>query len=183
MTGWWIAGRPLALLQQATSNESAEQLRQQIALEAIRHRGAGGVLVPLAFFAMILAIVWLAMRKRQAQIRARSEFHKQLLDKFASGKEFAEFLESKGSQRFLEELGSLGGGPYERTLGSLRAGVILAVLGLGFFALSLMRRGFMIPGVIIFALGVGFLLAAAISHRLAKQWNQERGAGPGITRT
>ena len=152
---------------------------QQLGLEALRRHGnaAEGILallVPFAFFATILVICWLLLRYRQTRMQARAEFHKQLLDKFTSGREFAEFLESKGSQRFLRELWSQSMGPKDRILNAMRIGIVLAVLGLGMLGLSLTRTGFVVPGVLVLALGAGFLVSTAISHRLSKQWEQDQ---------
>ena len=163
------------LLQVGTPNPNQLSADQQfeIAKEALSHSpGAAGVLVPLAFFATILLIAWLFVRNRRSQIQARAEFQKQLLDKFASGREFAEFLGSPASRRFLDELGARG--PKEQILISMRTGVVLAVLGLGLLGLSLARRGFLVPGVLALALGAGFLIATAISYRLSKQWEQSQ---------
>ena len=80
----------------------------QITLEALKHGehvgGVQNVLVPLAFFATVILMFWIVMRKRQAATKAREEFNKQLLDKFSSGREFGDFLESKGGQEFLAGL-------------------------------------------------------------------------------
>src|SRR5580704_16058517 len=157
MLAMMIAEKFPLLLQAVPANPGAltpEQFRQQIALETVRHRAEGSylaVLVPFAFFALIAMLVWFGTRKRQAEIQARADFHKQLLDKFGSGKEFAEFLESKGSQRFLEELWAQGG-PKNRVLSGVQNGIVLAMLGLGFLGLSFVRRGLVVPGVIVLAL-------------------------------
>jgi len=148
----------------------------EIAREALRNGGGTpgllALLVPFALFATILIIAWLFVLYRRSQAHARAEFQKQVLDKFASGREFAEFLESPASKRFLDELGSRG--PKEQILSSMRAGVVLAVLGLGLLGLSLTRRGFLVPGVLALALGAGFLIATAVSYRLSKQWEQNQ---------
>jgi hypothetical protein len=166
--------------QQSAGELSADQ-KTQIALEALRRPGgsANGVLallVPFAFFAAVVLIIWLLLRQRQARNQVRVEFHKQLLDKFSSGREFADFLESKGSQRFLEELWSQKMGPKEQILRSMRNGIVLAVFGLGMLVVSWKAKGLVIPGVLILALGVGFLISTAISHRLSKKWEQESGS-------
>jgi hypothetical protein len=163
------------LLQAGTPNPNQLSADQQfeIAKEALNHSaGPAGVLVPLAFFATILIIAWLFVLYRRSQAYARAEFQKQVLNKFASGREFAEFLESPASKRFLDELGSRG--PKEQILSSMRTGMVLAVLGLGLLALALARRGFLIPGVLALALGAGFLIATAVSYRLSKQWEQNQ---------
>lgn len=173
--------RFVSLLLQAQPNLGGltpEQI-QQIALEALRRpvnpaTEILALLVPFAFFATIVVISWLLLRHRQTRMRARAEFHKQLLDKFSSGREFAEFLESRGSQRFLEELWSQSMGPKDRILNAMRNGIVLAVLGLGLLGLSLTRSGFLVPAVLALALGVGFLVSTAVSHRLSKQWDQNQ---------
>lgn len=177
----------LMLLQQAApaypAQQTPDQFDQQIVLEALRHPQAGqaltGILVPLGLFALILAIVWLGTRQRQARIQARSDFHKHLLDKFASGREFTEFLSSSGGQRFLDQLWSAGQGAREKMLSSIRIGVVLAVFGLGLLGLSLAKRPLVIPAVLVLALGSGFLLATAISYRITQRWEQKESGGPG----
>ena len=179
-----LAGpRVVSLLLQAQPNlgELSPEQKTQIALEALRQHGGAaqgilGLLVPIALFAAVVLIIWLLLRQRQARTQVRAEFHKQLLDKFSSGREFADFLESKGSQRFLEELWSQKMGPKEQTLRCVRNGTILTVLGLGMLGLSWMTKGFVFAGVIVLALGVGYLISTAISHRLSKQWEKESGS-------
>jgi hypothetical protein len=154
-------------------------LDQQIALEAVRHGPMNvltGILVPLGLFAMIFGIIWLRWRQQQALYQTRAEFHKQLLDKFASGRDFAEFLESKGSQRFLEELWSQGAQPKEKTL---RNGIVVAMLGLSMLALTWVEKDFVIPGVMLVAVGAGFLIAFAISRRFSMSRNLANDPGPG----
>ena len=151
----------------------------QIAMEALKSSPREGtvailaLLVPFALFTMIFGIVWLWYRHRQAKIRAQAEFHRQLLEKFGSGREFVDFLESKGSQRFLEEMWSQGTGPH-RALDTMRNGIIMSALGLGMLVLSWWTRGMRVPGVIVLALGAGFLISAVISHRLAKRWGEKQ---------
>jgi len=154
--------------QTGTGTAQDDQFSQQIALEAIRNnpgRGPVGIIVPIGFFALILGLVWLKRRQQQAQLQAKADFHKQLLDKFSSGRDFADFLESKGSQRFLEALWSQGTPSKEKTL---RNGIVVAMLGLAFFALAWMNKEFVIPGVLFLAVGAGFLIFFAISYRLSK---------------
>ena len=103
----------LLLQAQPNAGELSPEQQTQIALEAVKQHGNGvlALLIPFAFFVAVVLIIWLLLRQRQARIQVRAEFHKQLLDKFSSGREFADFLESKGSQRFLKELWSQKMGP------------------------------------------------------------------------
>jgi hypothetical protein len=178
LIGTWFVPLLFQAPQTDPGDLTSDQITQ-ITLEALKRPGsvANGflaMLVPFAFFATIIVIFWLLIRQRQSRIQARAEFHKELLDKFSSGREFAEFLESRGSQRFLEELWSRSVGPRDRVLTAMRNGIVLAVLGLGMLALSLTRRGFIVPAVLVLALGAGFLISTAISYRLSKQWDQNQ---------
>ena len=175
------ASQIVSLLSQAPPNPGGltpEQI-QQIALEVVKRPGntAEGILallVPFGAFALAFLILWLFLRYKQTRLQARADFHKQLLDKFTSGREFADFLESKGSQRFLQELWSQSIGPKDRILNAMRNGIVLAVLGLGLVGLSFTRGGLLVPAVIVLALGFGFLISTAVSHRLSRKWDQDQ---------
>ncbi|MBZ5642041.1 MAG: hypothetical protein LAO19_04720 [Acidobacteriia bacterium] len=178
----FLAAIPAAhsLLQATTAagTMSDDQFSQQIALEAVRHNPANGlvgILVPISLFAMIAVIAWLGMRQRQARLRIKAEFHKQLLDKFSTGREFADFLESKGSQRFLDELWSQRTNSNERFL---RFGIVLSMLGLALTGLSWMKKDLLILGVILLAVGAGYLISFWASHRLAGKESPSNPAGP-----
>jgi multisubunit Na+/H+ antiporter MnhB subunit len=169
----------LQTTQSLPNSQPPDQFGQQIALEAVRHgpmNVLNDILVPLGLFAMIFGIIWLRWRQQQALYLTRAEFHKQLLDKFATGRDFSEFLESKGSQRFLEELWSQGAQPKEKTL---RNGIVVAMLGLSMLVLTWVEKDFVIPGVMLVAVGAGFLIAFAISRRLSKSRNLANDPGPG----
>ncbi len=176
----WSRVVPFALqaVQSGSGSVPPDQLGQQIALEAVKHNPANSpvsFIVPIGFFAMIFGIVWLRWRQQQARLQTKAELNKQLLDKFASGRDFAEFLERKGSQRFLEDFWSQGAQSKEKTL---RYGIVIAMLGLGFFSLAWMKREFVIPGVLLLAVGAGFLISFAVSHRLAKARGEASESGP-----
>lgn len=182
----WAHAMPLW---QAISPDLQQAIQAEVQQELGRRRfrfGGGpgealGILVPIAFFAMIVLIVFVVARRRQAELRARAEFQKQILDKFSSGKEFADFLGNEGSQRFLAMLSSpgMGMGPRYRVLRHMRGGITLAVLGLGFLLLTALRRGFVVPGVLFLALGAGLLISAAVSYHFSKKWGSGGPATPG----
>jgi hypothetical protein len=63
------------------------------------------------------------------------------------------------------------GGQPARILSSVRWGVVLAAIGIGFLALSAMvDNGMVVPGVLSLSLGLGFLASSLISMRLARSW-------------
>jgi hypothetical protein len=155
----------------------------QISLAALQHgqghEGVLALLVPFAFFATVILIFWIVMRKRQAEAKAREEFNKQLLDKFSSGREFGEFLESKGGKEFLAGLQTRtqGRAAIDQVLRGVRTGILTTTIGLGLLGLGIIRHALVVPGVITLAVGVGFLLSAAITKRLSNQWEQNRRPG------
>jgi hypothetical protein len=174
---------------QAVSPDLQQAIQEEVQQELRRGRfrggfGAGGaealqVFIPIAFFAMVVLIVFVIARRRQAELRARAEFQKQILDKFSSGKEFAEFLGTEGSQRFLATVSAQTLGPRYRVLRTMRNGITLAVLGLGFLLLTPLRHGFVVPGVLLLALGAGLLISAAASYHFSKKWTGGAAATPG----
>jgi hypothetical protein len=183
MIGAIISVKAMTLLQ-AVSPDLQQAIQEEVQQELRRGRfrfgpGGGGSglepLVPIALFAMVVLIIFVVARRRQAELRARAELQKQILDKFSSGKEFADFLSTEASQRLFAALSSTTMGPRYRVLRHMRGGITLAVLGLGFLLLTALRRGFVVPGVLFLALGAGLLISAAVSYHFSKKWG---GGGP-----
>ena len=126
-----------------------------------------GILVPLGFFAAIVAIIWLRGRVNQVRLAKQAETQQQLLAKFQSVGELAEFMETEGGQQFMRQFES---NPHRMILGSLSAGIVFSFLGLGFLGFMTRNDNFLFPGVITLALGIGLIVAAIISRRLSRKW-------------
>ena len=141
------------------------------------------ILISLGLFTMIGWIVWVNARRRQAKIQAQTELNNRLLEKFGSAAEFVDFLQTEEGRHFLGSLSMEGLSPAERILRSVRTGVILSVAGLGGLLLSrlsgLDQRAFIIIGITALALGIGFLVSAAVSYRLSKSWGLLAATEPG----
>ena len=184
MIGAMISANAMMLLQ-AVSPDLQQAIQEEVQQELRRGRfrfgpGGGGpeslqVLIPIAFFAMIVLVIFVIARRRQAELQARAEFQKQILDKFGSGKELAEFLGAAGSERFFAALSAHNVDPRHRVLPGMRGGITLAMFGIGFLLLTGLRHGFVVPGVLFLALGLGLLISAAAAYHLSKTWN---GGGP-----
>jgi hypothetical protein len=129
------------------------------------------VLVPIAVFAMIVLIVWFGHKVKRTRIQEQGELHKRLLDKFSSGQELTEFLATPQGQNFLKDQEAGHRSPKSRVVYAICWGVVLVMLGAAFFGLTYMYRNSVVPAIILTALGVGILVAAAISYRLYKKWN------------
>ena len=144
------------------------------------------VALPISFVALAWVIGQIiAMFRHRAHIRAQTEFHNRMLEKFGSASEFTAYLQSDAGKSFFDNLASEPATPLHKILGSIQKGTILTFLGLGLFILGKiftepqLDKFFVQPqggnvmiilGVISFMIGAGFLASAAISYRLAKSW-------------
>jgi hypothetical protein len=138
--------------------------------------------VPLGTFAMVILIILMVHMAKKHRIREQVELQKHFLDKFGSGQELTQFLETPQGQDFLKKLQirDSTGGPKERIIRSVKSGIVLLALGGGFFALLRIEKDLIYPAIILLALGVGFLIAAAVSYWLSKKWNTFEGNGDTI---
>lgn len=140
----------------------------------------GITLVALLLCACFVIVAAIRARSRRDHARLRTEVQKSLLEKFSSSQDLAAFLASPGSQRFLGDLSweRRRADIKERILRSVRAGVVLSMIGLAFFVLAIAdnERKVAVPGVLFLALGVGLLAAAAVSYRLGKAWGLTNGS-------
>lgn len=133
--------------------------------------GVVALLIPFAFFATCVLIYWLFAKMRQHRNEKQAEIQQQMLVKFESAGELAEFLATESGQQFMRQFES---NPYRMILATLSVGVIFCFLGLGFLGLTVMSdQDFLYPGVILLVLGLGFAAAAAVSRRLSVQWEKE----------
>jgi hypothetical protein len=144
------------------------------------------IVLPVSF----LALAWvigqiIQMFRHRAHLRAQTNFHNRMMEKFSSASEFTAYLQSDAGKSFFDNLANEPATPLHKILGSIQKGTILTLLGLGLFILGKMfaepqlDRFFAQPqggnimivlGVISFMIGAGFLASAAISYRLAKSW-------------
>ena len=132
-----------------------------------------GALVPLAAFVMIVFIAWFGTREKQARIQARTDLHRHLLDKFGSGTELSQFLETEGGRRMVANLENREANPRARALRPMIAGAVLTCLGVAFLLLTVREEDLLIPGGLVLAIGIGFLIGAFVTLRLSKSWDAD----------
>jgi hypothetical protein len=140
------------------------------------------ILIASGLFIMIGWIVWVDARRRHNQSKIASEIHGKLLDKFASSQELVDFLQTNEGRRFLESAGGPRANPLERVLKSIKLGVILTIVGLGWLLLGLTQRfddegALSLIGFLFESVGIGFLVSAAISYYFSKRWGLYAGTG------
>ena len=137
-------------------------------------------LIPIAMFAMIVAIVWVGSSARLQSARIHAETVGRLIDKLGSSQEAMAYLESESGQKLLEALTARPGNPYGRILGAAATGVVLSAVGVGLLILGATAVGDPTAtggGIVVLALGLGFLLAATLSYKLSKSWGLVNGRG------
>jgi hypothetical protein len=132
---------------------------------------------------------WLRVSKVQTEV------HNKLLERFAGTGDLLAYIQSPAGRRFLESAPiPLDAGPrhvaapFGRILWSVQAGVVIAVVGLGFQIVSgRVMEGVGQPlaliGVLAMALGIGFILSGGVSYMLARKLGLVDGpAGPVVER-
>ena len=140
---------------------------------------AEDILIPLGGMVLSGWIIYTIVAGIQNWHRRRTQaiFQSKMLDKIGSVNELGTFLNTEAGMRFLQGLTSEMASPQMRILRGVQSGVVLASLGAGLYI-----YGWFSPQVpaevintlnaiatILFALGVGFLIAVALSYRLSKQ--------------
>jgi len=123
-----------------------------------------------AFFGTVLYIIATTLRRKQ-----RNQMQQHVLDKFASAKDFAEFVQSPAGQRYVTSFADTTTSSQGAILTSVRTGVVLLFAGLG-LALTNLGHASLLPlriGTVLGTVGIGFLVSAAISFWLAKKLRNE----------
>lgn len=137
----------------------------------------------IGMFGMIAWIVRMtqAHKRTSKLVQIQAELRSRLLERFDSAPELMEYLQSEAGLRFLESVPTEKTSPYNRILGSLQAGIILALCGGAFLFLrttiSGAEEGFAFLGALALALGLGFLLSAGVAYFLSKSWGLINGHG------
>jgi len=134
------------------------------------------------FTAIVLMVRTVTVNRRLHQIaKLQSDMQTRLLEKFGTSQDLIAYLESPAGQKFLESATIERRNPFGRILGSIQAGIVLTMAGLGFFVLQgqwrYVEEGFLFLGTMGLALGLGFLLSSAAAYFLSKSWGLLDGRG------
>jgi hypothetical protein len=140
--------------------------------------------VTLGFACFLWAVVWLVRQflenRRWSRIfKLQSEVHGRLIDKFSTTQELAAYMGTEAGRRFLEAAPiPVGFEPEQRVpnaiarvLTPLQVGIVLVLLGIGFFMLRNIdpdaHQPMLILGTITLMPGLGFIISAGITWVLA----------------
>jgi hypothetical protein len=132
------------------------------------------VILVLGELAFAGFITWVVVRKRESRMRQRSEERVRVLERFSSGQEMTEFLNSSAGSRYLELLGDRVSHPIKSLSVTVTAGIISIFAGGAFQIISKTvtdadQMGFRIPGILGLVVGVGILVSAAVSAFLYRR--------------
>jgi hypothetical protein len=139
------------------------------------------IIVP-ALFIMIGFIIWVVVNgwQRRLRLKLTTEFNSKLLDRIGSVKDFNEFLQTEGGAKFMDGLTIERSStrPQDSILRASQIGIVLITLGCGclvldwYFSVRYASAGdtevLTVIGVIAASLGLGFLISAGVSYRLAR---------------
>lgn len=121
---------------------------------------------------MVVAIVWVVGRTRQRRLEIQAEVQTKLIDRFGTAPELVAFLHSPAGREFVSGVQSAPAvATKERIVSGISRAIVLICCGLSFFGMAAVVnvRGLMIPGLILFFLGVGFLISTFVSYRLSER--------------
>jgi hypothetical protein len=140
------------------------------------------------FFMILFAavIIWLvrAFIQHRRWLKAstvQAEFHTKLLDRMGTNDELLAYVQSAAGRRFLEaapvraEADNPGfSAPIGSIIWSMMAGVVLTILGVGFrysgnFVKDDAHDAFVVVGVIILSLGIGFVVASLMAFLVSSR--------------
>ena len=106
--------------------------------------------------------------------KLRSEERLQLFQRFTTAEELSDFLATEQGRFLLEKMSAKPNGPWKWVLAGTGIGFVAALAGTGLLASYFMlydpEEGLLIGGMVSLCGGLGFLLASAVSLRLARHW-------------
>lgn len=147
-----------------------------------------GIALFAGFFMAAGMIIWLTRtfldaRRWNRMAKVQTEVHMKLLDRFSTNEELLAYVQSPAGSRFLESAPITLDAPPQRTVGapvarilwSLQGGVVILAGGIGLLFVSARvalaeaadpLRGL---GIVAIALGIGFILSAAMSYLISRR--------------
>ncbi len=135
-------------------------------------------LVPLVVFSTAGWVCWTISTniRKSHTARAVAQLHSKLLDKCAASQDLMAYLESETGRKFLESASTESANPTGRILNAIQAGAIVLFIGIAELIVRMTvlntdtDRFLLVSGAIALAVGIGFLISAAMSFVLCKSW-------------
>jgi hypothetical protein len=148
------------------------------------------VSITLGLWWMIAHIVSVVAdsRRRRESVKTFTEFYSRMFERFGSGGELTQFLQTEGGRDFLASmsLDRTAASPKDRILRATQTGLVLACLGAGFLLAGPLfvtdpdgRSAMGVIGLVGFAGGVGYLLSSRAALKLSSRWGMFDEPTPG----
>lgn len=118
-------------------------------------------------------VVWSIVRSRQRRAELRAQVQSKLIERFNTGPELIQFLESRTGKELVDSFERLPvAAANERIITGIRRGIILTLLGVAFIGVWAVQgdRDMAWPAFMLLALGISFFISAYVSMRLARSW-------------
>lgn len=146
----------------------------------------GGMAGFLAVSAMIGVLTWvvkaiISHRRWIKSSQVQADVHTKLMDRMSTNDELLAYIQSPAGRRFLEAVpirpepeAPATNAPVGPIIWSMMAGIVLATVGVGFRVAAgtigdEVQRAFTVVGIILLALGIGFLLASMMAFLLSSR--------------
>lgn len=134
------------------------------------------LVMALVFFPVLIIfggwLIWIILD--WLKMWHKSQHQNKILEKFTTVQEFNDFIQSKEGHKFLNFLSYNGPSPRQKILSSLSKGVIITFVGISLLLIgrliSDVMKYFLAFGIVLIALGAGFLVSTFISYTLSKKW-------------
>jgi predicted lipid-binding transport protein (Tim44 family) len=144
----------------------------------------GGLAGILAVGAMIGVLTWVIRaiinhRRWIKSSQVQAEVHTKLMDRMSTNEELLAYIQSPAGRRFLEAApirpepeSPVSSAPVGAIIWSMMAGIVLATVGAGFRVAAGtiaddVQRAFTVVGIILLALGIGFLIASLMAFMVS----------------
>jgi hypothetical protein len=145
-----------------------------------------GFAILVIFTTVTFALLWIVRtlvehRRWYRTSKVQTEVHTKLLDRFSSNEDLMAYMQTPPGRRFLESAplpvegpARAMAAPLSRILWSLQAGVVLATAAIGVLFVSgrvieEVAQPLFALGVLVLALGAGFIVSAAASYLLSRR--------------
>ncbi len=159
-------------------NRRREPISPEIEALGVLLGGMAGFLGVVAFIGVLTWLVraiiqhrrWLRLSKVQTDV------HSKIMDRLTTNEELLAYVQSPAGRRFLESAPlhtdtdtARQGAPVGPMIWSMMAGIVFAMAGIGFrysaqWVTSEASQAFTVVGVVILALGAGFVMSAVMAY-------------------
>ena len=145
-----------------------------------------GFMIGVALLGVGCGVIWLIKtlieHRRWTKLqKIQTDVHNKLLDRFTANEDLLAYIQTPAGRRFLEsapiplDSPRAIAAPLGRILWSAQAGAVFTVLGAGLFAVSQNSLDEVAAplgafGVVIIALGLGFILSALLAYALTRRF-------------